>query len=242
MIKPEYNDSDRWGPFSTLFIAGLAILVGIVVNTILLQQWPDLTKGQAFVVGGSLLLAMLLVIPVAALHPSKPGLQGYFALRVPTFRQGLVGAAVFIGYVACLDLVFRALDRQAGMEAMQKVWLDCPPGTLWQAGFVFNVLVLAPFCEEVLFRGFLLEGLRTPFANRTEGKWLQLHWGEWMAVFISTGLWTALHGQYELPELMALLFMGVILGAVRLRTNSLYMAIALHFLNNLVALILLVNG
>ena len=190
-------------------------------------------------VGGAYLITFLLVIPIVAIQRGEDDVVDYFGLHLPKLKAALIGAGAFIFYVGCVDFVFRSIDRSEGMQTMQTIWKSCPDA--WRAGFVWNVLILAAVCEEVLFRGFLLEGLRKPFLNRDTGKWMGLHWGEWLAIIVSSGIWSGLHAQYKLPEVMALFFMGMVLGVVRLRTGSLFLVIGLHFLNNLISLLQIVT-
>lgn len=82
--------------------------------------------------------------------------------------------------------------------------------------FLLAVVVVGPAFEELLFRGFLMEGLTpTPL-------------GQAGALTVSTLLWTLLHGQYDAIGLVLVFGCGMILGLARLNTGSLLLPIVLH--------------
>ncbi len=86
-------------------------------------------------------------------------------------------------------------------------------------------VIIAPFCEEVFFRGFLFQGLR-------------LRINVWAAVVLSTVLFALAHG--DLGSLTLLLVIGLLLAILRWKTRSLWPGIVLHMLNNgLAALVIL---
>lgn len=91
---------------------------------------------------------------------------------------------------------------------------------LWLA-----LVVAAPLFEELLFRGFLLEGLRhAPLGGAG-------------AVIVTSLLWAAIHVQYGAYEIATISVLGVLLAVARLHTRSLFTPLAMHAANNLVAML-----
>ncbi len=91
---------------------------------------------------------------------------------------------------------------------------------------IFSVLLVAPFVEEVLFRGFLYPGL-----NR--------HLGIHPAVFITSLLFTLAHYPQIKEDIvfMAVIFaLSLMITYAKARTGSTYLAIKMHFLYNLVSI------
>jgi membrane protease YdiL (CAAX protease family) len=84
--------------------------------------------------------------------------------------------------------------------------------------------VIAPICEEFLFRGFIFGALR--------------NWrGPWIAAILTGMLFGAIHaGSAPAVDLLPLALLGMLLCGLRQVTGSLYPAIALHALNNAIAL------
>jgi len=89
---------------------------------------------------------------------------------------------------------------------------------------VITTILIAPILEEFIFRGFLFSQLRISLGN-------------WGAISLSSLAWTSLHFQYELKILFVLFVFGLFLGFLRWKYNSLFLVMALHAVNNLVALI-----
>jgi uncharacterized protein len=100
-----------------------------------------------------------------------------------------------------------------------------PVWMLWLA-----LVVAVPLCEEVVFRGFLLTGFAASFL-RPSG-----------AVLVTSGLWTALHTQYDAVGLTVVFSLGLLFGAARLRTGSLLVPLVLHIIENFLATVVAVIG
>jgi len=82
------------------------------------------------------------------------------------------------------------------------------------------VIVVAPICEQLFFRGFLFRVLR-------------LRMGFWLAAGIDGVLFGLVHSELVLVPVLAVL--GASLCWVYERTGSLVPAIAIHALNNTIA-------
>jgi membrane protease YdiL (CAAX protease family) len=94
------------------------------------------------------------------------------------------------------------------------------------------VCVIAPICEEFFFRGFIFGGLRRmriTIAGREVGTWV--------AAILTGILFGLAHtGSASSQYLIPLGFLGFVLCLVRWRTRSLYPCMALHSVNNSLAL------
>lgn len=103
----------------------------------------------------------------------------------------------------------------------------------WAAiGTALFVCVSAPICEEFFFRGFLFGVLRR-MDIRVSGRQL----GPWLAAVIVGVLFGLAHFDSADPQfLIPLGFLGFALCLVRWKTGSLYPGMALHSLNNCLAL------
>lgn len=110
--------------------------------------------------------------------------------------------------------------------------LGTTQSTIGLAGVAVFVCVFAPVAEEFFFRGFLfgvLRQMRVTVAGRDAGTWI--------AAIITGILFGLAHAGSALSQdLIPLGFLGFVLCLVRWKTRSLYPCIALHSLNNSVAL------
>lgn len=98
---------------------------------------------------------------------------------------------------------------------------------------VVMILLLTPFqaaAEEYIFRGLVMQII---------GAWVR--WVP-LAIIVSTILFTIGHTQYEIWGALSVAVMGAGFAIVTWRTGGLEAAIALHVINNVVALTLLASG
>ena len=95
---------------------------------------------------------------------------------------------------------------------------------------LFAAVFIAPFCEEVFFRGFVFPGLRRA---------MPVGW----AIVLSSLLFAVAHAD---PGSFAVLFIiGIALAFLRWRTGSIWPGMILHMLNNgigAVSIILVMQG
>jgi len=84
-------------------------------------------------------------------------------------------------------------------------------------------VIIAPFCEEIFFRGFLFGGLL---------RGMSAIW----ATLLSTILFTIVHG--DIGSAVPLFAIGLMLAVIRWRTGSIWPGMALHMLNNAIAALL----
>ena len=96
-------------------------------------------------------------------------------------------------------------------------------GPLYHVLLVLAIVLIAPLFEEMMFRGFMFEGLRRS-APGAAG-----------AIFITAGIWAVIHLQYEFYYLVHIFVLGLYLGYIRHKTGSLILTWILHALMNLIS-------
>jgi uncharacterized protein len=82
------------------------------------------------------------------------------------------------------------------------------------------VIAIAPFAEELFFRGFLFQAL-------------QRSWGTWLGAFSSAVIFSAIH--LEPDKFVQLAILGTALALLFKKTDSVWPCILLHALNNTLA-------
>jgi len=93
----------------------------------------------------------------------------------------------------------------------------------------FAIVVLAPICEELIFRGYLFKVLRPT--------WL----GASGTIVLSSALFMFFHyGQYQWPILVSIFLFSILLGYLREKSGSVYLPMIMHALNNLISAVYVV--
>ena len=207
-----------------------AVPIGLVATVVAIASFKRLGAGEAtaraaaVVVGG----AVIATVACVALAMGPEHLRRVAMARRPAVRAILVGiGAGLIGLIAAGLILLagraidpnarRALDRLGDQDIGVQVW--------WQAVLVgVAVVVLAPFGEEILFRGVILRSLATRFA-----------W--WSATIISALVFAGSHLDAYLawPRALALVALGVLL-AVVYRRHGLIGSMTMHATVNTAAL------
>jgi uncharacterized protein len=183
----------------------------------LLYRWSTFESGliQYAVIG-------LIVYGIAGLGNRRELL----ALRRPTSWGKAIGIAVGIGiFMAILSAVLGPLlnpGREQGVTP--DVWRPSHAAEYVANGFV--ICVVAPFVEELTFRGL--------------GYSLLVRWGRWTAIVLVGVAFALAHGLVEaFPFLFAL---GAALAYLRDRVNSVIPGMVVHGLFNATALTVAVSG
>jgi sodium transport system permease protein len=187
--------------FVLLFYGSLVLEVKGVVTTLLVTQYG------------------CLLIPVVLLTLwMKFSLRETFALRRPHWRT--VVGAVLIGASAWAVLAttvtrFMPAPPDAVVEALKKALLVGREGySLWLVWFV--CAITPAVCEEVVFRGFILSGLR--------------RFGQWPAIVISSLFFGLLHP--SIYQFLPTFLLGLLLGWLVWVSGSVLCSIIVHALSN----------
>jgi HAD superfamily hydrolase (TIGR01509 family) len=141
---------------------------------------------------------------------------------VPVSRRTLgQWCLAVVALVLISDVVTVVFGKAVVPDVMVEIYraVDFLP-VLWLA-----IIVLAPIGEEVVFRGFLLPGFSHTFL------------GNGGAVVLTSATWALMHFQYDYHGILIIFVAGLLLGAARVQTGSLYPCIAMHALQNFISTI-----
>jgi membrane protease YdiL (CAAX protease family) len=146
-----------------------------------------------------------------------------FGLRAPRFWRsvGLL-VAVWVGFIVLGYLWGEALNLHDTQSLPEELGADGPLGNV--LAVVVLITVIAPLGEELFFRGFFFGALR--------------NWrGPWIAALLTGLVFGVIHaGSSPVGYLVPLAILGIGLCLLYEWTGSLYPSIALHALNNSIAL------
>jgi membrane protease YdiL (CAAX protease family) len=217
-----------WGlfAFGGMFVGQLTVIAYFV----LMRDGPIDVAAAINVIGGgrTISLSVVMGLPAVilalwiAIRPTRTRFADYLALRGTSWKMFIIGVVAMVALVMGWDLVSRVLGREVQPGFMGDVLKSAQAdGSVWLLLIAF--CVAAPISEELLARGFLYRGWSESFL-RVPG-----------AILLSSLAWTALHMQYNWFFFGEIFSIGLLLGYLRYRSNSLWLTIVLHGLNNLAA-------
>jgi membrane protease YdiL (CAAX protease family) len=236
-IEPAEAPSPFWTPWVTVGLGLLIVIAFVVVQILVMAVWSLIrldgqsgldsevfaaaaTNGDLFAtatIATSLVCSFLIWLFVTLKRGAR--VAEALALAPPSYGAIAVWAAVTIGFALVSDALRVALDRPIVPEFMTDLFLASSTLPL----LMLAIVVAAPVFEELFVRGFLLEGLRRGGLGATG------------AVVVTSAAWAAVHLQYDLFDITTIFVFGLVLGAARLKSGSLWVPIILHLLVNLVA-------
>ncbi len=140
--------------------------------------------------------------------------------RVRISLHGFNPTMLLWGVVMLLSLV-------VVMEPLMALFPPTPTPDGRGMYMVIALIVVAPLFEEVLCRGVVLESIRSK-------------WGAWRACIVSAFIFGFMH---QSPQgIINAFVIGLLLGYIYLKTNSIFAPIILHSINNIFAYTLVIFG
>lgn len=152
---------------------------------------------------------VLLILAVLGIVMIQPFLQGYMY-----FQEQLINSIPFLndGLKPLRD-IFNSFEQSTMKIVQAHSWFEF-------SVVVFVICITPAICEEALFRGFALTNLKRVYKP-------------FMAIFVTGLLFAAYH--FQPFNIVPLLILGFYLGFIVYYSNSLYIGILAHFLNNFFA-------
>lgn len=167
---------------------------------------------------------LILAVPLFILWYMKSDKKQLLSLKAPVLKNIPGSIFLYIGTYCLVMAVSSVLTR----------WM---PGSTQNLNESFEMVMEQPFLiillviavmpaigEEILFRGFLMGSLK----ERLSGKW---------ALVISALVFGAFH--MSLVKLLPTALLGAAFAYIVQRTGSIYMTMALHFINNAVSMLIM---
>ncbi|MCF6306262.1 MAG: CPBP family intramembrane metalloprotease [Rhodobacteraceae bacterium] len=207
-----------------LLIANFAPAIATYITTLLTSETSQTPPQLAVILTLAVFPLVLMAFALSLYLVHGRGV----ALLISPSRKILWRAFFIILFVVVLVSVLLAIPGFLRGDTRQQTrivyWL------IWAAPASILIFIQA-FTEEVIFRGYLLQQFATHFKN----KWIW--WPGPAALFGLLHYNPETYGENAwLVVLIAILF-GIILADITIRTGNLSYAIALHFANNFVLLL-----
>lgn len=232
-------DPGVWGPLPTL---GLSLGIGIVSTLVSLVVMLDFLAANAsahpgqdamavaaglqrngFFLSVSYFVSAIVIIGLVVLCVKwRKGLpvREYLGIRRTSWKVYAVSLLAMVAMIIVMDAITKLMGKTTVPQYEVDVYRTCRyPLLIW-----LLFVVGAPICEEVFFRGFVLEGFR------------RSRMGNVGAITVTAAAWAFLHyPQYDLVTVGIIAMIGLLLGAVRVRSSSLLPCIAMHAFMNFAA-------
>jgi membrane protease YdiL (CAAX protease family) len=225
-LGPRINPFTPYGPWSTVALAA-AVFLGSTMAAwalmLLVGAAPDTgavndTAFAASVVGN--LIGIAAIAKLADLRAPGQAVPYLALVRFESpaaWRWIGIGALLFASEGILEQVLRTALDMPA-----PPTWLDkASPSVM----LVLAVVAAGPVFEELMFRGFVMEGLAPT------------RLGQSGALVLSTLAWTLLHSQYDMISLFMVFGLGMLFGLARLASGSLLLPMLLHITWNAFSLL-----
>ena len=152
----------------------------------------------------------------------KGNTDAYLGVTPVSWKQMQPWLWLAFGYVFISGIITTVYDKMSDPTPVLDPLAMLDPSVM----LVVTVVIAVPMWEELLFRGFIFEGLKnSPMGVNG-------------AILLSAVWWAGMHTNYNLGGLVVILVFGIILGLARARFNSILLPIAMHGIYNGVILVL----
>ncbi len=241
-LKKSSFAGTSWSASAAFVVVALTVIIPLMIllSTIGMAKLGILPSTVSkFILGDGVASALTRIVMSIAIEVGllfgvkrryKLKLADFGLRRFNVWRALLTILTLFVLFVAVLFVVYllvSVLLPQINLNETQKSGFELGRrGAGLIGSFIVSVLI-APFIEEVYFRGFLLP----PFSAK---------WGNFAGVILSSALFGAMHMQVNVGIYTFIL--GVILSIMYIRFRSIGPGIILHTLNNSIAFFVLLNS
>lgn len=216
----------EWGA-SGAVLGVVGAVIAVIAGGILLVPFVG-TKGLDAKLANQLILSLAFIgvaLAIAAQGQTRMPMRELGLLR-PRYGHWVALTAQAFVVVVAFAVVFSRIAQPEQSDAAEQLGFNASVVGAIVAGFA--IVVAAPVCEEIFFRGLLFGGLRKtlPFVG---------------AALVSGVFFGAIHlATGNVAAAVQLSFLGVVLAWLYERSGSLWAPMALHGVNNAIAFTLLV--
>jgi len=221
----------RWWEVLAVLGAALSLAVVTAMLVALVMGGGDPTKMQALARSETYMLTVLTLSTIGMIAAvffivvlrRRIGWRG-FGLKPISLQTVILSVVVGLLCVPLMGVVGTAVQKLLGRPMVSPQLPFLAP-----AGFSYTALVgmliigglLAPFAEELIFRGLLFG-------------WLRRFWRVWPAVLASAAVFGLIHGL--IPIIFAAAAVGMVLAIAYEKTGSLWSPVIIHATQNSVAI------
>jgi membrane protease YdiL (CAAX protease family) len=234
----ERIESRPWGFWATLgfsaiifaLFCALQFLVAIAFVSLAKIRHPELdltvyaksVSSNGFCIAIMTLVTGLICIPLTLLFAKlrrNISVKNYIGFRMPSKGEWIKWLLTLAAFIFLSDMVSLLLHYPIALPFMVEAYKTA----FFLPALFFSIIVVAPLFEEIFFRGFLFEGIR------------HSRLGPMGAIGITSLFWAVIHLQYDIYGITTVFALGLLFGIVRVKTDSIYLLMAMHSLTSFVA-------
>ncbi len=216
---------------STFLFMNLLVGSGILPVKFLADRLPGSSTSVNMLLVQQVIQSLVMVGLIVFFLRLRDGSLKQIGLR--PFRQRrwiglsfLFGIATFFVMLLVTAFLVRVFPQWAKPQAITELIMQAETNWEWFA-IILIVCVLAPFSEELLFRGYIYHSLRQ---YKTMG----------FSIIMTSLLFGCMH--YDLFRLLPLTLVGVCLNLVSIRSGTLWGSILMHGTWNFMMTVLMMTG
>lgn len=163
----------------------------------------------------SLFSALPVILSACGPNRNRVWKASRFSWKTLLFYGAGSWLAIFIIFFGCHEISLLVSRGSIQSQSTQALISKVKHASLWVA--YSTVAFALPVTEELIFRGYVLESLRQRFSGK-------------ISVLISAFIFSLIH--FQLLYFVPLFGFGLVLGWVRIKTDSLRLPVLLHVVNN----------
>jgi uncharacterized protein len=210
--------------FALQFLMTIAILFLAKIKhpELNLEVYAKSLSSNGFFLAITVIVSGLICAPLTLLFAKlrkNISVKNYIGFRRPLKREWVRWLLILAAFLFLSDAVSLLLRQPIVPPFM----VDAYKTAFFLPALLFAIIVVAPIFEEVFFRGFLFQGIRYS------------RLGPIGAIGITSFLWAVIHQQYDIYGIATVFVLGLLLGIVRVKTDSIYLLMVMHSLASLVA-------
>lgn len=212
--------------YSLFFIAAANLIISVIFSYVNLRELLEQMQYESLgVLSVFLLQEVIFILPVAYLIARQ---SDYFKdLKFKKFKFWPAVGWIFLGFVAffSINLVITFISEYFSIQipgyGIQEEHLPIFGADKFSLPVAFLVLLfIAPFVEEIVFRGFIYSKLRKNYSMIA-------------SILLSATIFAAIHLEFQV--IIPLFILGAIIAFIYEKTDSIWPAIIFHMINNSLA-------
>ena len=208
----------RWGLLAFIAVEATYLLSSLLMALAFSDPGPARVSIILLVVGVPSVLAAALALLITMIRGNGPRIDLRMQWSWRAAGLGLVFGIVGLFVTIPASLVWIAVVGEDANSAAGAVFGEVRASWPWAVAVFVLIAVIAPICEEIVYRGLLWGAL-------------DQRWGRWVAFGVTTVVFSVAH--MEWTRIPLLLIVAIPIGLARLYSDNLSASIVAHQVTNL---------